>query len=118
VVVEVVREYTFDAAHYLSWHAGKCKAMHGHTYRVEVTIAGELNHDGVVMDFADLDEVVERAVISVFDHTLLNELLPNPTAELLAQDICMRIESEGVALSELRLWETPRGSVRIRREAR
>jgi 6-pyruvoyltetrahydropterin/6-carboxytetrahydropterin synthase len=112
--VELMREYTFDAAHHLEWHPGKCRSLHGHTYRIEVTVVGQLDERGVVMDFAELDEVVDREVLDVYDHTLLNNLIPNPTAEHVAAEIYARLRSAGTPVSEVRLWETPRSSVRVR----
>jgi 6-pyruvoyltetrahydropterin/6-carboxytetrahydropterin synthase len=114
----VTRSFTFDAAHMLPWHAGKCRNLHGHTYRLEVSIEGPLGSDGIVTDFADLDTIVRREVIDRFDHVYLNDLLDNPTAELIAADIWKRLEHTAwggptLALAGLRLWETPDSSVEL-----
>jgi len=102
----VTRSFTFEAAHQLPWHAGACQRLHGHWYRLEVTVEGPLNEHGIVTDFADVAAVVEREVIARFDHQYLNDLLDNPTAELIAQDAWKRIEAAGLAVSRIRLWET------------
>ncbi|MBV8958258.1 MAG: 6-carboxytetrahydropterin synthase QueD, partial [Actinobacteria bacterium] len=81
----VTRSFTFEAAHQLPWHPGACQRLHGHGYRLEVTVEGPLNEHGIVTDFADVRDVVEREVIARFDHQYLNDLLDNPTAELIAQ---------------------------------
>ena len=103
----VTRAFTFDAAHDLPWHPGRCRNLHGHTYRLEVSVEGAIGEHGIVMDFADLDAVVRREVIDRLDHTYLNDLLDNPTAELIAGDIWKRLESTGLPLAGLKLWETP-----------
>jgi 6-pyruvoyltetrahydropterin/6-carboxytetrahydropterin synthase len=102
----VTRSFTFEAAHQLPWHAGKCRDLHGHGYRLDVTVEGPLNEQGVVVDFDDLQAVVEREVIARYDHTYLNDLLDNPTAELIAQDAWKQLEAAGLGVTCIRLWET------------
>jgi len=117
VRTSVIRSFTFDAAHQLPWHPGKCRQLHGHTYRLEVAYEGPLGDHGIVWDFAALDELVRREVIDRFDHRYLNDLMPNPTAELLAADIWKRLEADGppaLRLSYLKLWETPDSAVELR----
>ena len=109
----VTRSFTFEAAHRLPWHAGRCRELHGHGYRLEVTVEGPVDHHGVVLDFDDLKAVVRREVVDRYDHTLLNDLLENPTAELLAADAWKRLEAAGLTPARLRLWETPSSSVEI-----
>ncbi len=109
----VTRSFSFEAAHQLEWHRGACKNLHGHSYRLEVTVAGALDDNGIVIDFADLSEVVQRSVLDVYDHTYLNDLLPNPTAELIAHDIWDRLTSAGTAPDRIVLWETANSSVEI-----
>lgn len=99
--------FRFEAAHHLPWHTGKCRGLHGHSYRLDVTVSGPLDANGVVVDFDDLRATVERTVVGVWDHRDLNEIIPNPTAELLARRAWELLEAEGLPLSELRLWETP-----------
>src|SRR5687767_3337654 len=102
----VSRSFTFEAAHQLPWHPGKCQRLHGHSYRLEVTVEGAIGGRGIVVDLADISEVVERDVIERFDHTYLNDLLDNPTAELIAHEIWKAIEAADLAVSHIRLWET------------
>lgn len=83
------RSYRFEAAHFLPQvPAGhKCARMHGHSYRIEIAIEGELDAArGWVMDFADIDEHVSP-LVKQLDHQVLNEIegLVNPTSELLAR---------------------------------
>ena len=81
----VTRTFRFEAAHQLPWHEGKCRNLHGHSYRLDVTVAGPVGPNGIVLDFADLRAVVDREVVDRYDHRFLNDLMDNPTAELLAQ---------------------------------
>ena len=110
----VTRSFTFEAAHRLPWHAGKCQHLHGHSYRLEVTVAGPVGDQGIVVDFADITAVVEREIIGRFDHTYLNDLLDNPTAELIAHEIWKALEAANLAVSHVRLWETADSYVDVR----
>jgi 6-pyruvoyltetrahydropterin/6-carboxytetrahydropterin synthase len=102
----VTRAFTFEAAHQLPWHEGKCRNLHGHSYRLEVTVEGPVGPQGIVVDFAAIKEVVERVVIAAYDLRYLNDLLDNPTAELLATEIWKVIEAADLAVARIRLWET------------
>jgi 6-pyruvoyltetrahydropterin/6-carboxytetrahydropterin synthase len=113
VRTRVTRSFTFEAAHQLPWHDGRCRNLHGHGYRLEVTVEGPVDANGVVVDFDDLKVAVQREVVDRYDHAYLNDLLDNPTAELLAADAWKRLEGAGLALARLRLWETPSSSVEI-----
>ncbi|HUP87039.1 MAG TPA: 6-carboxytetrahydropterin synthase QueD [Acidimicrobiales bacterium] len=109
----VTRCFTFEAAHQLPWHAGKCRNLHGHSYRLEVTVAGPVGDQGIVVDFAEIKRVVERDVIDVYDHRYLNDLVDNPTAEVLAAEIWKTVEAADLAVSRIRLWETPDSFVEV-----
>jgi len=98
--------FTFEAAHRLAWHPGKCRTLHGHSYRLDVSVAGPLDANGVVLDFDTLQEVVRTQVIDQWDHRDLNEVLDNPTAELLAHRAWELLGDAGLRLAGLRLWET------------
>ena len=115
-LTEIAREYTFDAAHQLHWHAGKCANLHGHTYRLVVCIRGGLDEHGVVMDFGHLDDVVQDRLLQHLDHTYLNEAIDNPTAEEIARYAWSKLAAAGLDLSELTLWETGRSWVRLVRD--
>lgn len=106
----VTSSFTFEAAHHLSWHPGKCRNPHGHSYRLEVTVSGPLDDNGVVVDFDHLRSVVGRTLIDVWDHRDLNEIIDNPTAELLAHRAWSMLTDAGLSLSALRLWETEHSS--------
>ena len=111
--VRVTKAFTFEAAHRLPWHPGRCRELHGHHYRFEVTVEGPVGPDGVVVDFDDLATRLGERVVARYDHRYLNDLLDNPTAELLAAEIWKDLEAEGLSLARLRLWETPDSSVEL-----
>jgi len=101
-----ITEY-IDCAHLLPGHA-KCGQLHGHTYKVEVVIEGSKGENGFVMDFFQLKKIL-GSVIEDLDHNNLNDLLPNPTAENIAELLCRRLrhslEGLQVSLVSLKLWE-------------
>jgi 6-pyruvoyltetrahydropterin/6-carboxytetrahydropterin synthase len=99
--------FTFEAAHLLEWHTGRCRNLHGHSYRLDVTVAGPLDANGVVVDFDELSAVVHREVIDRWDHRYLNDLVDNPTAEVLARGAWELLASAGLRPAAVRLWETP-----------
>ena len=101
--VSIVRRYSFEAAHRLDWHPGQCRALHGHRYVLEVEAAGPLDGRGVVMDFADLDATAGQLVASRLDHVYLNDLIDNPTAELVACLIGDWLNEAAVPWTTLRL---------------
>jgi 6-pyruvoyltetrahydropterin/6-carboxytetrahydropterin synthase len=111
----VTRSFAFEAAHQLPWHPGKCRNLHGHGYRLEVTVEGPVDSNGMVLDFADLEAAVHREVISRYDHCYLNDQFDNPTAELIAHDVWKRLEATGLGIVRVRLWETPDCMVEVGR---
>lgn len=88
MIVEISKQYSFDAAHQLPGHNGKCANLHGHTYTLTVKVSGTLILDGssagMVMDYHDLDGQV-KPIVDMMDHKFLNDFLPfRTTAENLA----------------------------------
>ena len=75
-IIRVTREFTFEMAHVLWNYDGPCRNVHGHSYRLFVTISGIPINDirnpknGMVIDFADLKNIVQKEIISVFDHAV------------------------------------------------
>src|SRR5207248_2369571 len=106
VNTRVTRSFTFEAAHQLPWHAGRCRDLHGHGYRLEVTVEGNVRDDGMVVDFDELATLVQRDVLERYDHRYLNDFMENPTAELIAADIWKTLEATAIGLARIRLWET------------
>ena len=77
----VTREFSFDSAHFLTDYYGKCERMHGHTYKLQVTLAGAVQSNGLVLDFVVLKRIVDKQVLEKLDHQLLNDVIKNPSAE-------------------------------------
>jgi 6-pyruvoyltetrahydropterin/6-carboxytetrahydropterin synthase len=112
---EVSVEETFAAGHALRNYHGKCENVHGHNYRLRVTLAGEhLDATGLLVDFVELKKVI-HSVVDRMDHQYLNDVAPfdtlNPTAENMARYICEEIAKGMPAdaparVSEVKLWET------------
>src|SRR5438477_9753935 len=123
---EVTKEIHFCYGHRLRDYPKKCKDLHGHNGRVEISLASAtLDHRGMVIDFEDIKEVVQRWIMSELDHKLLlrkdDPLIPvlsdlneaflsvdeNPTAENIAKMIFDYTKSQGFPVVAVRLWETP-----------
>lgn len=118
--MRIGRRFRFEAAHRLPLHDGACRRPHGHSYTLEVVIEGPVNvrrsgSQGMVMDFKELKEIVNRTVIDKVDHQDLNTLEEGAeeanvtTAELLcetfAEEITMALP-KGIQLVSIRLSET------------
>jgi 6-pyruvoyltetrahydropterin/6-carboxytetrahydropterin synthase len=108
--VTLVRDYGFEAAHFLPRVAEdhKCRRVHGHSYRIRVALAGPIDPAlGWLVDFADIDTVV-APVLGELDHRILNEVpgLDNPTAEHLAIWLWRRLASRLPQLHEVEVAET------------
>ncbi len=104
----------FDAAHQLRGYRGKCENLHGHNWKVEVTIlSNDLNEIGLAIDFKDLKRLTEDT-ISVLDHSFLNQVPPfneiNPSSENIARWIYMQLKEKileyGVRLESVTVWES------------
>ena len=102
--MNVGRTFYFDSAHFLPRYKGKCENPHGHTYRLDVVVDGEIGEDGLVIDFSELKEVVLEEVLSKLDHQDLNQLIANPTAENVLEWIWTRLEVK-LNLHSVILWE-------------
>jgi 6-pyruvoyltetrahydropterin/6-carboxytetrahydropterin synthase len=112
-VVTIHLERSFDASHVIPGHPGKCGRLHGHTYRAQVWLRGPVGEDGMVVDFYDVKELIDR-----WDHRHLNDEVEFvPTAELLAADLHSRLvdvlrtraagrEGADAVACRVRLWET------------
>ena len=126
--LSIVKQYRFAAAHHLPEHNGKCRRPHGHNYLVEVEVSGPLqpsgSSTGMVLDFSDLDTIVQPLVDQI-DHTDLNESIAfgtigrwsPPTAEhiadYLAADIGLLLID--ATLERVRVWETDKAYAEWRR---
>ncbi len=136
MIVRITKEFTFEAAHALPGYDGACRHIHGHSYRLQVTIKGRpvqnlaSPKNGMVMDFGDLKGLVREHVIEAFDHALIlnsvssdaiekagrNEMFDKvlyvdfqPTSENLLIYIADKLRNvlpDEVELYSLRLFET------------
>jgi len=103
----------FSAGHQLKGYKGKCEAVHGHNFKVEVTVSGsKLDKTGLMLDFKALKKGLAE-VLAKLDHTLLNKVPPfnkkNPSAENIAQYVYERLSKKlpaKVRLVEVCVWES------------
>lgn len=106
----VIKEFEFDASHFLPEYNGKCERLHGHTYKLVVMVEGTPDHEGMVMDFVKLKELVREHVLQHLDHAHLNEVIPVPSAENISVWVWNRLysllECEHCHLCEVQVWET------------
>ncbi len=104
----------FPAAHRLRGYQGKCENLHGHNWKVEVTIASErLNDLGLAIDFKELKQKVGK-ILEEFDHQFLNDLPPfrevNPSSENIARHIfdrlCEKLTEPHLQVDQVAVWES------------
>ncbi len=126
--VAVSKTFTFDSAHHLHLYEGKCKSLHGHTYKLIITISGMVDELGITVDFTEIKQLYEEVVKKKLDHQYLNEVLPpmNTTAENMIVWIWEQLErklqewglkkEKGYRLEELVLYETPTSWATLKRE--
>jgi 6-pyruvoyltetrahydropterin/6-carboxytetrahydropterin synthase len=93
--------------------------MHGHSYRLEVAVAGPLRSRGpargMIDDFDRIERIVDERVLQLLDHQNLNEFIDNPTVENIVLWIWKRLERSLLRLDELVLWETATACAVLRR---
>jgi 6-pyruvoyltetrahydropterin/6-carboxytetrahydropterin synthase len=113
-IFEVSIDHSFAAGHALRDYKGKCENIHGHNYKVRVTVEGEnLDSTGLLIDFVDLRQAV-RTIVDRLDHQFLNDLSPfdrvNPSAENIAryfsQELESKVQQNGARLHAVTVWET------------
>ena len=113
---EITVDETFAAGHALRGYKGKCENIHGHNYRVRVTLEGpELDSVGLLCDFGQLKQVI-HGVIQALDHKFLNDFPPfdviNPSAENIAKYFYeqaatkMQQQPNGARIACITIWET------------
>lgn len=111
-MITVTKHFEFESAHCLENHPGKCKHVHGHSYKLEVEVSGEKNDQGMIIDFGDLKSIVNIEIIEELDHKMLNEVFDFPaTAENMVEWIASKLgavlrEQKAVHLKRIRLYET------------
>ena len=117
-MIRITKEFKFEMAHALHGYDGPCKNIHGHSYKLWVTVKGEVRNenghvkDGMVIDFSELKKIVKPEIINKYDHSLvLNANSPHseidlsafekvfflpyqPTSENLVTDFALKIKSK------------------------
>ena len=118
---ELTIDTHFSSAHNLREYGGACERLHGHNWRVRVTVeAGKLDRLGMVLDFKVLKEKTEK-VVERLDHNYLNEVPPfdkengkNPTAENLAEfifgELKKALDDGNVRLKRVKVWESEKAA--------
>lgn len=115
---ELTIESQFAAAHQLRGYKGKCEDMHGHNWRVQVTVSSAyLNEIGLAIDFHELRDISNEVIMSL-DHSYLNQIFPfteiNPSSENIAKwlydSISKKIEEKGVSCTSVTVWESETAS--------
>lgn len=134
--IRITKQFTFETGHALYGYDGKCKNVHGHSYKLSVTVIGMPITDrnnvkfGMVIDFSDLKKIVKEEIVDQFDHaTVFNETTPHielaselknrghhvilvnyqPTSENMVIDFAKRIKDrlpKNISLFSLKLQET------------
>ena len=134
--IRITKQFSFETGHALYGYDGKCKNIHGHSYKLSVTVIGNPISDntnpkwGMVIDFGDLKKIVNKEIVDVFDHAVIfNKNTPHadlgtilmehghnviltdyqPSSENMVLDFVEKIKGklpEGVELFSLRLQET------------
>ena len=115
---QVSVEQHFDAAHYLRDYQGKCENLHGHRFKVVVSLkVTRLNEIGLAYDFVELKRHL-GGILAQFDHTCLNDVSPfdriNPSSENIAVIIYDKLKmhfSGEVSLSSVEVWESPQSCI-------
>lgn len=128
--LSVCKKFEFCYGHCLPNHKGKCKNLHGHNGILEVEVGGsyfpdmidtgEFNYEqGMLIDFGDLKDIVNKKVVDVLDHKYLNDVLDPvflpPTAENICHWIFLRLRPYLPNIYRVRLYETPSSYAEIKR---
>ena len=114
-MLTVTKIFSFEACHNLPHYDGACHNMHGHSYKLEVTVGGSVKTDtedpkcGMIVDFKDLKKIVNEVAVDKYDHSCLNAFFPNPTAEIMVKQIALDVAQKlpkDMYLVSCKLWET------------
>ena len=108
----VTKEFEFDAAHRLLNFHGKCEQLHGHRWKLQVSIEAAVGENGIAFDFVELNNLVNKRIIDTLDHSYLNDLLAQPSTENIALWVWDHLQD--LPLQEVRVWESPTSSVTYR----
>ncbi len=119
-MITVTRCFEFEAAHKLDNYLGKCANIHGHSYKLEISISGTVLPDGMVLDFSEFKKIVGEKILNVVDHKYLNDIFPIPTAERIViwiiNELFSYFEEKSIYLMKVVLFETSNCSASWERE--
>lgn len=109
--IELVKEFKFEAAHFLpnTPEGHKCRRMHGHSFKFKIHLLGNVDpHTGWLMDFGDLKRIVQKLIDDKLDHYCLNDIegLANPTSENITIWLWNKIKPELNQLQKITFYET------------
>lgn len=114
--VYCTKEFEFESAHRLVNYDGACANLHGHSYKLQVTVSGNIVLDDqkyatecMVLDFKELKNIVKSLIVDTHDHAMLNDFYENPTAEVMVVSMFNLISTHlpaDVKLESVKLWET------------
>ena len=101
----ITKIFTFEAAHKLPNYPGKCSELHGHAWKLMIGIKGDIDKDnGMIIDFLEIENIINKKVIDKLDHTCINDIIENPTCENIILWIAK--ELEGVkGLAKITVYE-------------
>ena len=114
-MITITKRFNFEASHNLPYYIGDCHRLHGHSYKMDITVSGEIikNTDnpecGMIMDFKELKKIVEKEILNKVDHNHLNNVFENPTAENMVRVFGLTLQKrlpEHIKLVSIKLWET------------
>ncbi len=104
--VNVTKEFSFDAAHKLINYRGKCESLHGHTWQAQITVTGPLDKDGMVFDFTEMKSLIHQHIKNRVDHSYLNDIIEQPTAENIGLWIFEQISPHLPGITKIRVYES------------
>ncbi|MBT4917646.1 6-carboxytetrahydropterin synthase QueD [Candidatus Peregrinibacteria bacterium] len=99
-------KFDFAASHFLTDYNGKCEHLHGHNYKLVITVKGEKKNDGLVQDYTEIKKIVREHIIEKLDHKHLNNVVDNPSSEHLAIFIWEELKTHLPLLKKVALYET------------
>ena len=103
--ISVFKEFKFSSAHFLEIEGHKCSALHGHNYLLRIEVTGDVNSEGMVLDFDDIKKAV-NPLIDQLDHTVLNDKIKNTTSESLCIWFYEKLKKNIKGISKIELRET------------
>jgi len=107
VYMILTKEFEFEAAHKLPDYDGACVNLHGHSYKLKVSVKGMPDQDtGMVMDFKEMKYLTNKYIIDKFDHGYTNDIIDMPTAENMIMFMWNELILHMPLLHKLELWET------------